>query len=49
MRIKFESEGGNIEVFLLLTITGFSIVSLDDFQETQQKLIEGLENSVSVL
>ncbi|KAF9811415.1 hypothetical protein SFRURICE_002784 [Spodoptera frugiperda] len=45
MRIKFENEGGNIEVFLLLTITGFSIVSIDDFQETQQKLIQGLENS----
>ncbi|XP_050563912.1 multiple C2 and transmembrane domain-containing protein isoform X3 [Spodoptera frugiperda] len=45
LRIKFENEGGNIEVFLLLTITGFSIVSLDDFQETQQKLIQGLENS----
>ncbi|CAH1638822.1 unnamed protein product [Spodoptera littoralis] len=44
MRIKLE-EGGNVEVFLLLTISGFSIISLDDFQETQRRLTQGLENS----
>ncbi|XP_022830427.1 multiple C2 and transmembrane domain-containing protein-like [Spodoptera litura] len=44
MRIKLE-EGGNVEVFLLLTISGFSIISLEDFQETQRRLTQGLENS----
>ncbi|KAH9644140.1 hypothetical protein HF086_010355 [Spodoptera exigua] len=45
MRIKLEGEGGNVEIFLLLTITGFSIISLDDFQETQRRLTQGLEKS----
>ncbi|CAH0584122.1 unnamed protein product [Chrysodeixis includens] len=38
MKINLDCEVGRIQIFMLLTISGFSFVSLEDYQETERQI-----------
>ncbi|XP_047027144.1 multiple C2 and transmembrane domain-containing protein-like [Helicoverpa zea] len=45
LRIKLEGDLEKVEMFMLLTVTGFSLISLDEYQETQRRLAMVTKNS----